>query len=58
MIFCWLISPFFPLDIIIMILTLDMNSWFHAFVIEINPIFYSLCCFFYCNLPNKGWYMG
>ena len=53
--FCSLLSPIVPFDIITMILTLDMSSWFQAFIIELNPIFYMLCCFFSCNLPNKGW---
>ena len=44
--FCWMISPLLPLDVIVMALTLNLDSWFEAFVIELNPIFYLACCFF------------
>ena len=55
---CWIISPILPIDIIIMLLTLDLNSWFQALIIEMNPLLYEICSFLQCELPNRGWKMG
>ena len=42
---CWMLSPLLPLDIVVMSLTLDMDSWFKAYFIEMNPILYEICSF-------------